>query len=88
MATMAKVQSRNQITLPREVRRASGIHAGDSVLIRSTGPGTVELKVVPHMTFEESLERFRVNESVDMDQLQRDIGEDIVADVLRTLTDE
>lgn len=88
MATLTTVQSRNQITLPKEVRRASGIHAGDSVLVRSTGPGTAELMVIPRITFEESLKRFHSDERVDMEQMKRDLEDDIVADVLRTVKDD
>jgi|SwirhisoilCB2_FD_contig_31_14657698_length_704_multi_2_in_0_out_0_2 AbrB family looped-hinge helix DNA binding protein len=88
MAEVTKVQSRNQITLPKEVRRASGIKAGDSVLVRSTGPGTIEVRTFPRMTFEESLEKYHVDECVDVNELRRAVEEGIVADVLRTLANE
>lgn len=38
---MAKVSSKNQITLPVEAMRAAGLRAGDEVTIRPTGDGEV-----------------------------------------------
>lgn len=86
--TITKVQSRNQITLPREVRRAAGIHAGDSVLIKSTGPGTVEIKVLPRLTIAELVRRYPIEGPLDMKQLQRDVEDDMAADAIRELNNE
>lgn len=88
MGAVTKIQSRGQITLPRDVRRASGFHAGDRVFVRSTGPGVAEIRVLPRMTFEESLRRFHVDTTVDMEQVKRDLEEDIIADVGRTLSND
>lgn len=68
-------QSRNQLTLPKEVRRASGSKAGDTVLIRATGPGTIEVRGLPRMTFEESLAKYRVDACVDPMEMQQAIEE-------------
>ena len=38
---MAKVSSKNQITLPVEAMRAAGLHAGDEVTVRPVGDGEV-----------------------------------------------
>lgn len=38
---MAKVSSKNQITLPVEAMRAAGLHPGDEVTVRSVGDGEV-----------------------------------------------
>ena len=36
---MAKVSSKNQVTLPVEAMRAAGLHAGDEVTVRPVGDG-------------------------------------------------
>jgi bifunctional DNA-binding transcriptional regulator/antitoxin component of YhaV-PrlF toxin-antitoxin module len=38
---MPKVSSKNQITLPVETMRASGVRAGDEVTVRSIGEGEI-----------------------------------------------
>jgi AbrB family looped-hinge helix DNA binding protein len=38
---MAKVSSKNQITLPVETMRAAGLHAGDEVTVRPIGDGEI-----------------------------------------------
>ena len=38
---MAKVSSKNQITLPVEAMRAAGLRAGDEVTVRPVGDGEV-----------------------------------------------
>ena len=43
---MAKLSSKNQLTIPVEVLRKSGLEAGDDVIVRAAGPGRVELERV------------------------------------------
>jgi AbrB family looped-hinge helix DNA binding protein len=38
---MARVSSKNQITLPVEAMRAAGLHPGDEVTVRPVGDGEV-----------------------------------------------
>jgi AbrB family looped-hinge helix DNA binding protein len=38
---MAKVSSKNQITLPVETMRQAGLHAGDEVVVRPIGDGEI-----------------------------------------------
>lgn len=38
---MPRVSSKNQITLPVDVMRAAGLHAGDEVVVRPVGNGEV-----------------------------------------------
>jgi len=44
MATIAKITSKGQITIPNEVRRALGVGAGDRLAFESRGG---EVRVVP-----------------------------------------
>lgn len=41
---MPRLSSKNQITVPVEVLRESGLHPGDEVIVRAAGPGRVELE--------------------------------------------
>ena len=38
---MARVSSKNQVTLPVEAMRAAGLHPGDEVTVRPVGDGAV-----------------------------------------------
>lgn len=38
---MARVSSKNQVTLPVKAMRAAGLHAGDEVTVRPLGDGEV-----------------------------------------------
>lgn len=87
MAKIVKADSRYRITIPDEARRQMGIQPGDLIIVRSTGPGTVEIKSMSRMTFQDSLELFHSDEAVDMEQLRRDLEEDLIADALREFPD-
>jgi AbrB family looped-hinge helix DNA binding protein len=65
MAVLGKVQPRGQITLPRAVRQAAGVKPGDTVIVRATGPGRIEIKALPRLSLEEMFERFRIEDSID-----------------------
>jgi bifunctional DNA-binding transcriptional regulator/antitoxin component of YhaV-PrlF toxin-antitoxin module len=76
------IQPRGQITLTRDVRRAAGIEPGDVVMTRVTGPGTVELKVIPRLTLAELLARYRIerpiNEAADREQWQAAASQEVL----------
>lgn len=50
---MSKLSRKHQITIPVRVLRESGLSAGDDVVVRSAGPGRVEIERV-----EDLIERF------------------------------
>lgn len=56
MAITAKLTSKGQITVPHQVRRALGLHAGDRLLFEERGGG--EMTVVPMRT-ESPFARYR-----------------------------
>lgn len=41
---MAKLSSKNQITIPVDVLRETGLEPGDDVAIRPVGPGKIEIQ--------------------------------------------
>ena len=63
---IGKVQSRGQITLPREVRRAAQIQPGDSVTIQAVGPGTVQVRILSRLTLADLLERYPIEGPVNI----------------------
>jgi len=40
---MSAISGKNQVTIPVEVLRASGLRSGDDVRVVSVGPGRIEL---------------------------------------------
>lgn len=62
---LGKILARGQVTLPGAVRRAAGIQAHDVVAFEVTGPGLVEIRRMPRLTFAEALERYHIDAHVD-----------------------
>ena len=60
------IQTRGQLTLTRDLRRAAGIQPGDLVLTRVTGQGTVEIKRLPRLRLADLLDRYRIERAVDL----------------------
>jgi AbrB family looped-hinge helix DNA binding protein len=67
---IGKVQTRGQITLPREVRQKAGIQPGDVVAFEVVAPGRLLLRSIPRLRLSEALERYRIDGPVD-DALDR-----------------
>jgi bifunctional DNA-binding transcriptional regulator/antitoxin component of YhaV-PrlF toxin-antitoxin module len=47
MGAIGRVQARGQVTLPRELRQATGIEAGAELVFFPLGPGRFEARLVP-----------------------------------------
>ena len=63
--TVARVRDRGQLTLPKQIRRSAGVGPGDLVTLVVTGPGTVELKVLPRISLAETFDRWRIEGPID-----------------------
>ncbi|MGI8644200.1 MAG: AbrB/MazE/SpoVT family DNA-binding domain-containing protein [Thermomicrobiales bacterium] len=85
MTSIAKVQSRGQVTLPSQERKAIGLQPGDMVVVRQTGDQTLELKAIPRMTVQEMVERYGVDEPIDVERVRAEAEDDMAADFLREL---
>ncbi len=64
----SKVLTRGRLTLPKEVREAAGIGAGDLVTLTVTGPGRVELRLVPRLRLADALDRYVIDASIHEDR--------------------
>ncbi len=62
---LGRVLARGQVTLPRSIRLTAGVEPGDAVTFEVTGPGTVQISVLPRLRLAEALQRYRVEGPVD-----------------------
>ena len=62
---LGKVQSRGQVTLPREVRRAARIVCGDVLDIEVLGPGRMMVTALPKRSPRELRERYPIEGPID-----------------------
>ncbi len=62
---LTKVMTRGQVTLPRRVREVAGCRAGDVVAIEVTGPGTIEMRVLPRLRLADLLQRYPIEVPID-----------------------
>jgi bifunctional DNA-binding transcriptional regulator/antitoxin component of YhaV-PrlF toxin-antitoxin module len=76
------VQTRGQLTLTREVRRAAGIQPGDLVLTRVTAPGTVEIRRLPRLRLADLLARYRIQQPLDLEADREQWQAEAARDVL------
>lgn len=65
MTSIAKVQSRGQVTLPSRERKAIGLRPGDTVVVRQTGSKTLELTAQPRLTLADLVERYPIDGPID-----------------------
>jgi antitoxin PrlF len=77
----AKISSKNQITVPADVRRWLGVGAHDTIAFVRNENGTVEVRI-PRFDLESILGSIKPlpNESIDLDQ---EIEEAIAAEIDR-----
>lgn len=81
MATLAKIQTRGQLTLPRQVREQAGVKAGDMLIVRVTPAGVVELRPLPSHTVDELVEMFPIegpiNEALDRESWEAEAAAEV-----------
>ncbi len=44
---MSKLSSKNQVTIPREMREGAGLHSGDIVVYEMREPGVIAMRRLP-----------------------------------------
>ena len=80
---IGRILPRGQVTLPKVVRQAAGLSAGDTVAFEVLGDGRVEIRVLSRLSLEETLSRFHVDGPYD-DAKERGVWQTAAArDVIR-----
>jgi AbrB family looped-hinge helix DNA binding protein len=82
MATLARIQSRGQLTLPHQIREQAGVKAGDTVVVRVTPSGVVELHPLPSLTIDELVALYPIagpiNEALDREAWEEAAAIDVI----------
>jgi len=79
---VARVLSRGQVRLPREVRRKAGIKPGDVLSIEVLGPGLLQFSALPVVSPRELRERYPIEGPVREEADRAGRQEAAVGDVL------
>jgi bifunctional DNA-binding transcriptional regulator/antitoxin component of YhaV-PrlF toxin-antitoxin module len=64
------------VVLPDTIARAAGVEPGDTLIIESTEPGRIGIRVLPRMTLEAFVERFRVDAPNDEAAIREEAEDD------------
>ena len=65
--TKARITSKGQITIPKEVRERLGVHPGDALEFRDEG-GRLEIRAVRRRRLEEFRGLFRLGQAMPFEQ--------------------
>jgi AbrB family looped-hinge helix DNA binding protein len=82
VSALAVVQSRGQVTLPKELREAADIRPGDRVLFDKQSDGTIAMTVIRPIPIEEIFARFADVGSIDVERLRAEVEADAAAAIL------
>lgn len=84
MVALSKLLPRGQVTLPRAIRREAGFEPGDTLTLRVTGTGTVEVRALPRLTLAEALEQYRIegpiDEAVDRERWYDEAAKEVIGE--------
>lgn len=83
---LARVQSRGQITLPADIRRAAGIEPGTALYIEVVGKGEIRLSVLPKLTPDELRERYPIEEPIDWPRVREEWQDEAAREVIGRLS--
>jgi bifunctional DNA-binding transcriptional regulator/antitoxin component of YhaV-PrlF toxin-antitoxin module len=64
------------VVLPDDIARAAGVEPGATLVIESTAPGRIEIRVLPMLTLEEFLQRFRIDLPYDESAIRKAAEDD------------
>ncbi len=79
---LSKVQSRGQVTIPADVRRAAGLAPGDVVVIEAAGKGKLHLMALPVRESLDGVFKRYSGPGVVATDLWEQVAEDIANDAL------
>lgn len=75
-ATITRVQSRGQVTLPKELREQTHISPGDLVRISVTDEGNLQIEPAGIKPLEYYWEKFAIEGPIDVESMRRDAEEE------------
>ena len=84
---LSKVQSRGQVTIPADARRAAGLAPGDVVLIEAAGKGKLRLTALPTREPLDAVFKRYGGPGKVVPHLWDQVAEDVVRDVVRPQQD-
>lgn len=84
MSSVARVQARGQVTVPREIREACNVGPGIDLFFVQTGPDSFECKVLPpRQSLLEVIDLYAMEGTApDLDRLREEMGEQMTREVL------
>jgi AbrB family looped-hinge helix DNA binding protein len=90
MTTVARLQSRGQVTVPQEIRDACELSPGDDLLFVKTGARTFECRALPRRrALAEVLAQYQSDEDPpDLAQLREDFGNELAGRSRSDTTEE
>lgn len=62
---LGKIQTRGQVTLPRDIRQEAGLQPGDVVAFEVVAPGKLLLRSIPRLRLADALERYHIDVPID-----------------------
>lgn len=78
---LGRVSEEGQVILPPDICAAAGVEPGDIITMRVTGPGTLEVRVLPRLTLANLLEWYRIegpiDEAADREKWQDEAAKDV-----------
>lgn len=78
MAAIVRLQEHGEITLPEDIRELAGVSPGDELVIRSIGPGRIELATTPRMSLTELIRKHQVDVPAgDVEQVIREAEQEL-----------
>jgi AbrB family looped-hinge helix DNA binding protein len=81
----ARVLARGQLTIPQEIREKANLRPGDTVEVDVDETGTIRLRRLPTLSFDEMFERNLVTEPVDWRSLIADAEREEADRVFQTM---
>lgn len=80
--TLARVQPRGQVTIPRDIRQACGVEPGTDLLFTQTGPDSFQCQKVPRQSIVEIIERLSVpGTAPDLTELREEMGDEVAREL-------
>jgi hypothetical protein len=71
------------VVLPDSIVRAAGVEPGTTLVIQTSEPGSIEIRVLPKLTLTEFIQRFRVDAPYDEAAIREAAEDDAFEEAFR-----